>query len=75
MLVTHQLQYLHDIEHIVVMNAGQIEAQGTYEFITSKANDFSTFYDLGKSIDVDVDSHNDDDVNNDDCDVEVSKAN
>lgn len=72
MLVTHQLQYLHDIEHIVILNAGHIEAQGTYEFIKSNANDFSTFYDFGKSIDANVDSHNTD-VN--DNDVEVSKAN
>lgn len=68
MLVTHQLQYLHDLEHIVIMNAGQIKAQGTYEFIKSNASDFSTFYKFGKSI-ADDSSHNEDDdenANNDD---------
>lgn len=29
-LVTHQLQVLKDVDHIVVMNAGRIEAQGSY---------------------------------------------
>lgn len=30
MLVTHQLQYLQDVEHVVLMNGGAIEAQGPY---------------------------------------------
>lgn len=50
------------------MNAGQIKAQGTYEFIKSNASDFSTFYKFGKSI-ADESSHNEDDdenANNDD---------
>ncbi|KAJ6637207.1 putative multidrug resistance-associated protein lethal [Pseudolycoriella hygida] len=29
-LVTHQLQYLKDVRHAVLMNMGRIEAQGTY---------------------------------------------
>lgn len=29
-LVTHQLQYLKDMEHIVLFNNGYIEAQGTF---------------------------------------------
>ncbi|XP_039444244.1 probable multidrug resistance-associated protein lethal(2)03659 [Culex pipiens pallens] len=29
-LVTHQLQYLQDVEHVVLMNGGAIEAQGPY---------------------------------------------
>lgn len=29
-LVTHQLQYLKDVEHIVLMNMGIAEAQGPY---------------------------------------------
>lgn len=33
MLVTHQLQYLHDVDHIVVMSGGQIKAQGSYDHI------------------------------------------
>jgi ATP-binding cassette, subfamily C (CFTR/MRP), member 4 len=36
-LVTHQLQYLKHVPHIVLMQAGRIEAQGTYEeMISSK---------------------------------------
>lgn len=30
MLVTHQLQYLKDVQLAVLMNMGRIEAQGTY---------------------------------------------
>uniref|UniRef100_A0AAG5CQF6 Uncharacterized protein n=1 Tax=Anopheles atroparvus TaxID=41427 RepID=A0AAG5CQF6_ANOAO len=29
-LVTHQLQYLQDIEHVVLMHAGRVEAQGPF---------------------------------------------
>lgn len=29
-LVTHQLQYLQDIKHIIIMNNGYVEAQGSY---------------------------------------------
>ncbi|CAD6992278.1 unnamed protein product [Ceratitis capitata] len=30
-LVTHQLQYLFDVEQLVLMNSGRIEAQGRYQ--------------------------------------------
>lgn len=30
LLVTHQLQYLTEVEHLVLLNHGQIEAQGSY---------------------------------------------
>ncbi|EDS30176.1 multidrug resistance-associated protein 1 [Culex quinquefasciatus] len=32
-LVTHQLQYLKDVQHIMLMNGGSVEAQGTYREI------------------------------------------
>ncbi|KXJ70399.1 probable multidrug resistance-associated protein lethal(2)03659 [Aedes albopictus] len=32
-LVTHQLQYLNDVQHVILMNGGQIEAQGPYREI------------------------------------------
>lgn len=31
LLVTHQLQYLKDVEHIILMNDAHIEAQGSYQ--------------------------------------------
>ncbi|XP_068086395.1 ATP-binding cassette sub-family C member 4 [Anabrus simplex] len=38
-LVTHQLQYLKESDHIVIINNGQVEAQGTYnELAASKVN-------------------------------------
>lgn len=52
-LVTHQLQYLKGIEHIVIMSAGQIKAQGSYDYIRNNENDFSSFYDFKKSIETD----------------------
>lgn len=30
MLVTHQVQYLKKVPHVVLMNMGRIEAQGSY---------------------------------------------
>lgn len=30
-LVTHQLQYLKNVQHVVLMNAGKIEAQGPFQ--------------------------------------------
>lgn len=33
LLVTHQLKVLKDVDHVVVMNAGKVNAQGTYEEI------------------------------------------
>ncbi|XP_058839982.1 ATP-binding cassette sub-family C member 4-like [Topomyia yanbarensis] len=38
-LVTHQLQYLKNVEHIVLMNMGSAEAQGTYRSLEA-ANTF-----------------------------------
>lgn len=38
-LVTHQLQYLNNVEHIVLMNAGAIEAQGSYLTVTNTSKD------------------------------------
>lgn len=35
-LVTHQLQYLHQIEDILVLSDGQIKASGTYEELKDK---------------------------------------
>lgn len=32
-LVTHQLQYLNDVQHIILMEGGQIDAQGPYREI------------------------------------------
>ena len=37
LLVTHQLQFVHQADHIVVMNDGVIEERGTYAELTSKS--------------------------------------
>lgn len=38
MLVTHQLQYLKDVNHAILMNVGHIETSGTFkELKTSKS--------------------------------------
>ncbi|XP_058060768.1 uncharacterized protein LOC131211356 [Anopheles bellator] len=34
-LVTHQLQYLKDIEHVVLMNVGRVEAQGAFRALAA----------------------------------------
>lgn len=38
-LITHQLQYLKDVEHIVLMNAGKIEDQYTFRAMKAKKGD------------------------------------
>lgn len=38
MLVTHQLQYLKDVEHVILMNKGRIEAQGSYNLLKTSKN-------------------------------------
>lgn len=38
MLVTHQLQYLKDVQLAVLMNNGRIEAQGTYQDLKQSRN-------------------------------------
>lgn len=38
-LVTHQLQYLQDIKHVVIMNSGKIEAQGPYTELRTKSKE------------------------------------
>ena len=53
MLVTHQLQYLKGSEHIVIMNAGQVKAQGTYSYIKNNENELKSFYDFKNSHDND----------------------
>lgn len=40
-LVTHQLQYLHDADLIVILNNGKIETQGTYKDLLSSETDFA----------------------------------
>lgn len=38
-LITHQLQYLKDVEHIVLMNGGRIEDQDTFRAMKAKKGD------------------------------------
>ncbi|XP_046823149.1 probable multidrug resistance-associated protein lethal(2)03659 isoform X2 [Vespa crabro] len=39
-LVTHQLQYLHNVSRIIVLKDGVIQAEGTYDELGSKGVDF-----------------------------------
>lgn len=38
-LVTHQLQYLQNIQHVVLMNKGRIEVQGPYRALRRKSKE------------------------------------
>ena len=38
-LVTHQLQYLKKVKHLVIMNGGKIEAQGSYDHLKNNQID------------------------------------
>lgn len=40
-LVTHQLQYLKDADHIVIMKKGRIQAQGAYNELINTGLDFA----------------------------------
>lgn len=40
-LVTHQLQYLKKLDSIYLMNAGKVEASGSYSFIKSSTSPYS----------------------------------
>lgn len=46
---------MHDVKHIIIMNAGQIQVQGSYEFIKESENDFSSFLRNIKSTEKDDD--------------------
>lgn len=38
-LVTHQLQYLKNVQHIILMNGGSVDAQGSYREIKTTKHD------------------------------------
>ncbi|XP_049854965.1 ATP-binding cassette sub-family C member 4-like [Schistocerca gregaria] len=40
-LVTHQLQYLKDADHIIILNNGKIEDQGTFSELTLSKKNFA----------------------------------
>ncbi|XP_059486251.1 probable multidrug resistance-associated protein lethal(2)03659 [Neocloeon triangulifer] len=41
LLVTHQLQYLHEASHIIILKNGNVEAQGTYQHLQESGLDFA----------------------------------
>jgi len=45
LLVTHQLQYLSNADHIVIMENGSISQQGTYEELEASGLDFQALLD------------------------------
>ncbi|EFA04298.2 putative multidrug resistance-associated protein lethal(2)03659-like Protein [Tribolium castaneum] len=42
-LVTHQLQFLSEVENVVLMHDGKVEAQGSYQFLGNTGLDFAEF--------------------------------
>lgn len=44
-LVTHQLQYLKQVDHIIILNNGSIEAVGSYEQLKATGLDFAKLLD------------------------------
>lgn len=44
-LVTHQLQYLKKVDHIVILNNGTIEAMGSYQQLKATGLDFAKLLD------------------------------
>lgn len=53
-LVTHQLQFLADVNKVVLMHDGKIEAEGSYQFLQNTGLDFAEF--LKNQLTVDVES-------------------
>ena len=53
-LVTHQLQYLHKIEQIVILNNGSVEAEGNYTHLVESGLDFAKLLECG-NVENDVD--------------------
>ncbi|XP_063908432.1 probable multidrug resistance-associated protein lethal(2)03659 isoform X2 [Zophobas morio] len=50
-LVTHQLQYLSDVDRIVVMKNGEIESEGTFNELQTKGLDFGKLLEQFKNED------------------------
>ncbi|XP_052864944.1 ATP-binding cassette sub-family C member 4-like [Anopheles cruzii] len=48
-LVTHQLQYLKDIDHVVLMNVGRVEAQGAFRALAATGK-FSALQDQTQDV-------------------------
>jgi ABC-type methionine transport system ATPase subunit len=68
--VTHQLQYLQDVKHIVVMNAGRIQIQGSYDEIKA-SEDKSGLNSLG-SVKINTQKEENLEDENDEIENEVS---
>jgi len=43
-LITHQLQFLHNVEHVVVMTKGRIEAEGSFKSLKSSGEPILHFW-------------------------------
>ncbi|XP_066143763.1 probable multidrug resistance-associated protein lethal(2)03659 isoform X2 [Euwallacea fornicatus] len=48
-LITHQLQYLKDVDHIVFLDNGQIKAEGSYRVLQRSGLDFTNLLDKDSS--------------------------
>jgi ABC-type multidrug transport system fused ATPase/permease subunit len=53
-LVTHQLQYLRDADHIVILNEGSIETQGSFQELLGSQADYAQLLGLDESSELSV---------------------
>ncbi|KDR20353.1 putative multidrug resistance-associated protein [Zootermopsis nevadensis] len=53
-LVTHQLQYLRDADHIVILNDGAIETQGSFQELLGSQANYAQLLSLDESTDLSV---------------------
>jgi len=47
-MIMHEMDLVHQADHIIVMNKGSVESQGTYEELLEQCESFKTFIELQK---------------------------
>jgi ABC-type transport system involved in cytochrome bd biosynthesis fused ATPase/permease subunit len=69
--VTHQLQYLQDNLHIVVLNCGQIQIQGSYEHVKNSDGGLNLLRNFNKSAEKDEENENENVKNKNEVSLKV----